>query len=105
MRVSGNKQSFDFYNGMFMQLFNHSTGRNFMSHFLTSKTNKMQLPSIKKTFAFPIAMMYFFSAAYAQILYTNVKSNRTFSCSKIGRSHQYHFDLTNDWITDLILSV
>jgi hypothetical protein len=55
--------------------------------------------------AFIIIMLFFFSAAKAQIIYTNVNPDAKFSCSKAGCSHQYNLDLNNDGVNDFSIIV
>ena len=43
--------------------------------------------------------------AHAQVIYTDVKPDEKFSCSKVGCSHQYNLDLDNDGSNDFTIGV
>ena len=60
---------------------------------------------MKKIYTSIIVLLSFLSVVNAQIIYTDVKPHKTFSCSKVDCSHQYDLDLNNDGVNDFTIKV
>ena len=95
MQVWPDKHAFGSFTRMFMQLLWVGMNRIF-----TQTRTKM-----KKLYTPIIVLFSSLSVVNAQIIYTDVKPDAKFSCSKVGCSHQYDLDLNNDGANDFAFGV
>lgn len=58
---------------------------------------------LKKYYAFIVTAMMFCVSANAQIVYTDVNTDTTISCSAVGCLHSYDLNLNNDTAVDFTL--
>src|SRR6266536_5150859 len=59
---------------------------------------------LKKLYAILIVSTLCTVTVNAQIVYTDLKPDKKFTCSQVGCSHMYKLDLNNDGITDFTLT-